>query len=785
MIRSRLLLYVIMAGTIAVPVVAESAESAFRSGDRAEKKNDLDSAFQAYKQAHDAKPNDPKYMSAFLRLRFYASAQHIRAGQAFADDGKLQEAMVEFRLAAQIDPSNFEALGQVRRMADQIQKQIREKDLAAQPKTPQSSFLENEARSAAGPVSLDLKSDVPVSIHMTANADVIYKSLAKLAGFNVLFDPDYKPQKVTFELKDVSLRDALAMIAMQSKTFVRPLSSNTIMVSSDSGQRRKDLEQNVMKTFYLKNAATPADLQQAAGTLKGILDISHIQVTPEMRSLTLRGTPDQMVMAQKLLGDIDKPKGEVVIDVIVMEVSRGRIQTLGTVPPTTVSVALAPGGSSASGSSGSSGSGLTLNSFSGITAGDISVSVPGASFTALASDSNSKVLQRPEIRAMDSEKASLKIGDRIPIATGSYQSGITSGVNTQFQYIDVGVNIDITPYIHAGNEVTLKMSLEVSSVTGEQTVDGVTEPTIGQRRIEHEARLADGEVNLIGGILEDTESKSLSGYPLLMKIPILKYLFGQEAKNRNQTEIVFAIIPHIVRSPDVTDENLKMVDLGSASTVTYRKAEMKTDTAPVAPAAPAQQTGERPTIAPAVPAAKSTPPAKPATMPQAFVPATDSLSKSPFLSAETPALRSALTSARAAWPASASKENVTHALRPQPLATAIFSVANSPFLSPATPPLMAAVSAVTRSTPIYRNSRVTQALTQPPFAASVMSVAKSPFVSAATPSLRSLVSEAMNYESAPMAGSQVKQALELQPVAGTVLGSTIKPALLEIARSSN
>src|ERR1017187_5083705 len=572
MIRSRLLLYVILAGTIVVPVVAESAESAFRSGDRAEKKNDLDSAFQAYKQAHDARPNDPKYMAAYLRLRLYASTQHIRAGQALSDEGKLQEAMAEFRLAAQIDPSNFEAMGQVRRIADKIQKQIREKDLAAQSKT-QSSTLENDARSAAGPVALDLKSDVPVSIHMTATADVIYKSLAKLAGFNVLFDPDYKPQKVTFELKDVSLRDALAMIAMQSKTFFRPLSSNTIMVSADSGARRKDLEQNVMKTFYLKNAATPADLQQAAGTLKGILDISHIQVTPELRSLTLRGTPDQMVLAQKLLGDIDKAKAEVMIDVMVMEVSRDKLHTIGTNPPTSASVTLGPGTSSTgtSGSTSGTGSGLTLNSFTSLNAGDFQVSIPGVNFSFLATDSNTKVIQRPEIRAMDGEKATLKIGDRVPIATGSFQSGLGGSVNTQFQYLDVGVNIDITPYVHANHEVTLKMSLEISSVAGVQNIGGFNQPTIGQRRIEHEARLADGEVNLIGGILNDTDTRSMSGYPWLTKIPILKYLFGQETKERAQSEIVFAITPHIIRSNEVTDENLKMVDLGSGNTVTYRK----------------------------------------------------------------------------------------------------------------------------------------------------------------------------------------------------------------------
>ncbi len=602
--RSRLFLYAVLALTVATPVFAESSESAYKAGDKAEKKNDLDTAYQAFKRAHDSKPTDPKYMAAYLRLRFYAAAQHIHAGQALRDEGKLQEALVEFRLAVQIYPSNFEAMGLVRRTVDQIQKGTRDKDTAIASKGLNTN-LEKDAHNASGPVSLIMKSDMPISLQMTATTDVIYKTIGRLAGFNVLMDPEYKPQKRTFELKDVSLREALEMVAIQSKTFWRPLSSNTIMVSSDNGAKRKELEQNVMKTFYLRNAATPADLQQAAGTLKGILDISHIQVTPELRSLTLRGTPDQMVLAQKLLGDIDKPKSEVVIDVIVMEVSRNRLRTLGTVPPTSVSASIAPGGVSGSSGSGSGTSGgLTLNSFGALGAGDIAVSVPGASFTAVASDSGTKVIQRPEIRAMDSEKASLKIGDRIPIATGSYQSGITTGVNTQFQYIDVGVNIDITPYVHSGNDVTLKMSLEVSSVTGEQTIDGVTEPTIGQRRIEHQARLADGEVNLIGGILQDTETKSLSGYPWLSKIPILKYLFGQEAKERQQSEIVFAIIPHIIRSTEVTDENLKMIDLGSANSVTYHKVEIKAD-ATEAPATPSQ------------PAPPATTPSVPPTQPPA------------------------------------------------------------------------------------------------------------------------------------------------------------------------
>jgi len=196
------------------------------------------------------------------------------------------------------------------------------------------------------------------------------------------------------------------------------------------------------------------------------------------------------------------------------------------------------------------------------------------------SDSNTKVLQNPQIRVLDQGRASLKIGDRVPIATGSFTPGVGGGsisplVNTQFQYLDVGVNIDITPHVHSNHEVTLKMSLEVSSVTGLQNIGGISQPTIGQRRIEHETRLQDGEINLVGGILSDTETQSLSGYPWLARIPILKYLFGQEDKQRHDKEIVFVITPHILRAEEVTDENLRLIDIGTASAIGLRRKEVK------------------------------------------------------------------------------------------------------------------------------------------------------------------------------------------------------------------
>ena len=568
MLRLRSIVLLVFSCLVVASLHAQRAESSFKAGLRDEAKGKLDAAYEEFKLAHDKKPLESKYLAAYLRLRQSASALHIQTGQGLRDVYKLPEALAEFQHAVDIDHSNYAALQEIRRTTELIRKQ---ETANAQPpeKKAQISYLEKAAGLAAGPFAIDLVSSGPVSLHLVTTADVVYKTLGKLAGVNVLIDPEYKPQKINVELKDVSLREALSMIALQSRTFWRPVSSNSIMVSADTGGKRKELEQSVMMTFYLQNAATPADLQQAAATLKGILDISRIQITPEQRSLTIRATPDQMVLAEKLLQDIDKPRAEVMIDIAVLEVSRGRIRTLGIVPPTTVSASIQPSGTSST----SSSTGFSLSSLASLTGNDIVVSIPGASLTALMSDSNTKVLQKPQIRAMDSEKATLKIGDRIPIATGSYQSGLSNGVNTQFQYIDVGVNVDIVPYVHGNRDVTLKMSFEISSVTGEQTISGVTEPTIGQRRIEHQVRLADGEVNLIGGILQDTESHSLSGYPLLTKIPLLKYLFGQENKDREQSEIMFAVTPHIIRSNEINDDNRRMVDLGNGSAVTYRAIE--------------------------------------------------------------------------------------------------------------------------------------------------------------------------------------------------------------------
>ena len=544
---------------LAMPAVSDTAGSAYRRGEHAESQGQWDAAFEAYKQAFTLKPKDPRYTSAYLRARTTAAIRHVDAGEKLLESNKLEEAFAEFQRAADMDATNYVAASQERKVLLLLKRRAAGAAAAAAP-TPETE-LEKQVEKVEGPIVLQPSPDAPITLRMTTTADNVYKTIGKLGGINVLFDLDYKPQRITIELNDVTMEEALKMVALESKTFWRPISSTAIFVASET--KRKDLETNVMKTFYLQNAATAADLQEVVGTLKGMLDLSHIQTNAAHSSITLRGTVDQMVMAQKLINSFDKPKSEVVIDIAVMQVSRDRLHNIGTTVPTSTTV----------GPLTSSGAGIVqLGSLYGTALG---TSIPSLTFTALMSASDTKVLQNPEIRALNDEKATLRIGDRYPVATGSYSSGVGVGsvsplVNTQFQYIDVGVNIDITPHVHSDNEVTLKMALEISTVTGTTNIGGISQPIIGQRRIEHETRLHDGEVNLVGGILNDTETTSLSGWPVLARIPILGALFNQTNKDHQEDEVVFAITPHIVRADEITDENLRMVDVGSGTSIGLR-----------------------------------------------------------------------------------------------------------------------------------------------------------------------------------------------------------------------
>src|SRR5580700_8116586 len=614
MIRLKPAAVVLLVVLTMLPAIADKAKTAYEKGQDAEARQNIEAAYDFYKQAYDLKPKDLRYRASFERIRFKAAATLVHHAQGLRDEGKLQEALAEFQKAAQIDPSLFIAQQELKRTLQMINDASSPPPQAAGP----PNNLERKIRDAPGPVELAPISTVPITVKLTEDSKVIYQTVGQLAGINVLFDPDYTSRRIKVELNGVTLEEALQITALESKTFWRPVTGNTIFVAQDNPAKRKELEQSVLKTFYLQNLSQPTELQDVVNAIRAVLDVQRVQQLLSQNALVVRGTPDQIALAEKLVEDLDKARPEVIVDIAVLQVSKDKSRTLGMNWPTSATVALqsnintTPTTTTAgTTSTASSTGGLELNTLGNLNATDFQVTIPSANLSAVMGESDTKMLQNPQVRALDNQKASLKIGERVPVATGSFQPGIGGVginplVNTQFQYLDVGVNIDVTPHVHADREVTLKITMEISSVVGQSSIGGISQPIIGQKKVEHEIRLADGESSLIGGIFDDSQTKSLAGIPGLAQIPILRYLFGQVTQDHSSDETVFVITPHVIRGASVTDLNQRAIDIGTQNSIELR--HLTRVAAPVAPAgqAPATPAGQ----APANPAAQ--PPASPA-----------------------------------------------------------------------------------------------------------------------------------------------------------------------------
>ena len=488
-------------------------------------------------------------------------------------------ALAEFLHAQEIDPGNEAALQEIAK--------VRAGQPGAEPNGETSVTPEaDDVASAASPAELKPVSNEPLSLHM-ANEDtkVIYQAIGRAAGINVLFDPDYTGKRIPVELNNVSLMDALRIVGTLSNTFWRPVTDNTIFVAQNSRPKRTELDDQAVQTFYLSNAWQQNDLNDVQTALRNVVTNAKVYAVPSQNAIVMRATPDELLLAQKVINDLDKARPEVVVDIAVMEVNKDKMRNIGLSWPGSISFALQPPTSSSSStstttttgtSSTSSSSNLTLNNLANLNANNFAITVSSATANLLLSDSDTKILQNPRIRSTDQQKATLKIGSRIPVATGSFQTGaataITSSlVNTQFQYQDVGVNIEMTPTVHFDHDVTLKLKIEVTSQSGSVTISGVTEPIISQRTDEQVIRLREGEASILGGILEKQDLVTSSGIPGLGELPLLKYIFGSKSHEMIDDEIVFLLIPHVVRGQEISPLNLRRIDTGSGQSIELRR----------------------------------------------------------------------------------------------------------------------------------------------------------------------------------------------------------------------
>ena len=570
--------------------------SDYEAGRKAEAIQDYDTALVHYEQALRSDPTNAEYKLREANVRFEAGQFHVEQGEKALKQGDLQLALGEFQKARSIDPSNEAADQELQRTMDMLAA----KTAAETPKV-NANPPENQNLLAAPPELRPLSRE-PINLKMTNDSRAVFETIAKLAGVSVIFDPDFTSRRISVDLPNITLEEALDAVAFESKAFWQPMTSSVILIAPDNPQKRRDLEDEIVRTFYLSNTLTPQDLTEVVTSLRQLLDLRRVTQVNEQNAIVVRDTPDKIALAAKIIDDIDKAKPEVLIHVQVLTASVNRLRDLGLLPGQSVSIAFNPTCANQPNSTASScgtstattstsPTQIALSSLKNLSSADYSLTLPGATANAILTDNKTNIIQDPEIRVSDGDKATLKVGERVPIATGSFQAGVGVGVgggagvvnplvNTQFTYLDVGVNIEVTPHVHPDGDVSMKVSVGVSEIDGTSSIGGINQPIIGQRTIENDIRLKDGESNMLGGLIQRTDTKNINGIPGLAQLPLLRYLFSDNSVSVQESEVLIIMTPHVIRFPSISAENLRTLAAGTDSNArVYREDEFPQSTA--------------------------------------------------------------------------------------------------------------------------------------------------------------------------------------------------------------
>ncbi|MBV9612215.1 MAG: hypothetical protein JO091_07070 [Acidobacteriaceae bacterium] len=571
----------VCAAAVGVPPIqarTRQGDKLLKLGQKAERDKKFDLALSYYDQALETDRDEPAYIMADQRMRVAASQADIAEGRRLQQQQKLDEALLQFQKAFVADPSSQVALEEIRQTTAMIKQ--RAEGAGTPILTPVERArqqMEERVRALQGPPELRSLNTPITSLKINNQpARVLFESIGKLAGINVLFDPGgidtTGNRNFNLDLSNVTLEEALNYVALETHAFWKPISRNAIFVTQETDPKRQEYQDEVVKVFYVQNASTTNEFNEIFnGVRTGAKLTVGVFSVPSQNAIIARGPLDTIALVEKLVHDLDRPKPEVMIDVIVMSVNRTTALTLGAfksgLNALPVNFAPRPGittpGGSTSGSGSGSGSGsstttsIPIANLSRISSADFSTTLPSTVVNALMSDNNSHILQRPQLRATDGGKASLKIGLKVPYVSGSLNSAVaTPGAipyaTTQFQQIDVGTNIDLEPHVNGPDEISMHVKVEISNIVQQISIAGINEPEIGQQVDDATIRMKDGEVSLLGGLSDKEYTKNLAGLPGLTNIPLLGYLFGEKDRTRVDSEILIALIPHILRPPDLT-----------------------------------------------------------------------------------------------------------------------------------------------------------------------------------------------------------------------------------------
>ena len=579
---------------LALAFVGCATSAAFRAGERAERRQDFDRAVLEYSKALQEHPDNLDYRKSLGRAKLRASEEHALGGRRLLGRGLYKEALDEFKLALDLNPTS-----------STLPRDIAMAEAARRTNTPAPTVeqIKDRARERSLPgLVLGPGAQEPLGLSFrNASLRETYQALGKTAGVNFVFDPEFHDQPITIDLTNVPFEQALNALGSVGHTFHRVLDSHVVMVVPDTANKRREYEQQVVKTFFLSNA----DLKETIDLLRIVLGARRVAPLPGSNALTINDTPDKVAAAERIVGIVDKQRAEVMVEVEILEVNRTKLKEYG------IELTSAPGGS---GIVGAIFPAETITEAVKDAAGNpvfdrtrpitikdnpykasnlLVTALPGVIYRLLQSDTSSRLLANPQLRTVEGQTAQARFGDQVPVPVTTFSPIATGGVAqqpvTSFEYKNVGVNIDITPRVHQDGEVTLNLKLEISQVG--PLFQNL--PTFNSRTVTSVIRLKDGETNILAGLINDSERHSLTGIPGLASLPIVGRLFARNHDEAAQTDIVMTLTPHVLRRTELTEEDLRSFSVGGETS------PLLFEVPPIPPiATPAPRTAEPPRIEP-------------------------------------------------------------------------------------------------------------------------------------------------------------------------------------------
>jgi general secretion pathway protein D len=576
--------------TLMIALLLSSCGSynAFKQAASAEQNKDWDTAVAQYERALEIDPDNREYKLALDRVRREASRAHFQKGKILRNEASqatnaddqfrlAQMAATELQLTVKLDPTNQYAaveLSKAYQMMQDLQKAAAES----------TSIEEIKKRAAANmtkaqPPQLNPASNEPISLTFSRDTPIkdIYRALGNAFGINVLFDQAVKDDRISIELRDVTAQQALERVMQAGNHFYKVLDDKTIIVVPDNPQARRDYEDLVIRTFYLSNG----DAEQVTNVVRTMIEARNVFPLKALNAITIRDTADKVKIAEKIIEANDKAKAEVVVQVELVQFDLSRLREIG------MAISSFPG---KEGPSSSATVGLPNNFSSGTLAqiqevvgslgairNNATFTIPTVTYSLLKTYGNSELLANPELRISEGEKATLHIGQRVPVPVTTFQSftgtstaGSGTTPYTSFQYQDVGIKVGMEPRVHHNREVTLKLTVEVSNQGPPVTFAGQEQPTFTTRTIESTIRLKDGETNFLAGLIQSNKIKSATKTPILGDLPLIGRLFTNESRDETRTDLVLTMTPHIVRIPDITEEDVAPMWVGTGNNLTFR-----------------------------------------------------------------------------------------------------------------------------------------------------------------------------------------------------------------------